>query len=418
MQPEDFRPEDLFAQIQGLVETVDAERQMRERAETADRAKSDLLAVVSHDLRTPMGAVITMSELLLNGTLDTTQRRYAETLQQSARSLLTVLNDILDYSKLEAGRFELDCAVFDLHELVKSVGSELRARTREKGLLGAVNVGMSCPRFVKGDAVRLRQVLTNLTDNAVKFTPRGSVHLHANAGDANGKLGLRFDVTDTGIGFGEFQKQRLFQPYAQVDRTNASQGTGLSLSISRRLVELMGGEIGCESAPGQGSLFWFTIPTERADTIPSKDVPASGTLVGHVLVVEDNAVSRMLIGAYLEEFGLTYDLVGDGSTGQARLAARNYDLVLMDIMMPELDGVESTKRIRKLGGDAAEVPIVAVTAHAMKGDREDYLAAGMDGYVSKPIRGRDLFAALKSYLSDDDSEDADVLVDEPLVAIR
>jgi CheY-like chemotaxis protein len=203
-----------------------------------------------------------------------------------------------------------------------------------------------------------------------------------------------------------------------VDRTNASQGTGLSLSISRRLVELMGGEIGCESAPGQGSLFWFTIPTERADTIPSKDVPASGTLVGHVLVVEDNAVSRMLIGAYLEEFGLTYDLVGDGSTGLARLAARNYDLVLMDIMMPELDGVESTKRIRKLGGDAAEVPIVAVTAHAMKGDREDYLAAGMDGYVSKPIRGRDLFAALKSYLSDDDSEDADVLVDEPLVAIR
>lgn len=418
MQPEDFRPEDLFAQIQGLVETVDAERQMRERAEAADRAKSDLLAVVSHELRTPMGAVISLSELLLNGTLDTTQRRYADTLQQSARSLLTVLNDILDYSKLEAGRFELDCAVSDLHELVKSVGSELQARTRKKGLLGAVNVGMSCPRFVKGDAVRLRQVLTNLTDNAVKFTQRGSVHLHANAGEANGKLRLRFDVTDTGIGFGEFQKQRLFQPYAQVDRTNAGQGTGLGLSISRRLVELMGGEIGCESAPGQGSLFWFTIPIERADIIPSKDVPASGTLVGHVLVVEDNAVNRMLIGAYLEEFGLTYDVVGDGSTALARLAARNYDLVLMDIMMPELDGVESTKRIRKLGGDAAEVPIVAVTAHAMKGDREDYLAAGMDSYVSKPIRGRDLFAALKPYLADDDGEDADTLADEPLVAIR
>jgi CheY-like chemotaxis protein/nitrogen-specific signal transduction histidine kinase len=417
MQPEDFKPDDLLAQIQGLVETVDAERKMRERAEAADRTKSDLLAVVSHELRTPMGAVISMSELLLNGTLDTTQRRYADTLQQSARSLLTVLNDLLDYSKLEAGRFELHCAVFDLHELVKSVGSELQARTREKGLLGAVNVGMSCPRFVKGDAVRLRQVLTNLADNAVKFTPRGSVHLHANAGEANGKLRLRFDVTDTGIGFGEFQKQRLFQPYAQLDRTNEGQGTGLGLSISRRLVELMGGEIGCESAPGQGSLFWFTIPTERADTIPSKDVPASGTLVGHVLVVEDNAVNRMLIGAYLGEFGLTYDVADDGSTALARLAARNYDLVLMDIMMPGLDGVESTKRIRKLGGDAAEVPIVAVTAHAMKGDREDYLAAGMDGYVSKPIRGRDLFAALKPYLSDD-GEDADTLADEPLVAIR
>jgi signal transduction histidine kinase/ActR/RegA family two-component response regulator len=420
MQPEDFRPDDLFAQIQGLVEAVDAERQLRERAEAADRAKSELLAVVSHELRTPMGAVISMSELLLNSPLDTTQRRYAETLQQSARSLLTVLNDILDYSKLEAGRFELDRAAFDLHELVKSVGSEVQARAREKGLKGVVNVGMSCPRFVKGDATRLRQVLTNLTDNAVKFTSTGAVHLHANSGEASGRLALRFDVTDTGIGFSEFQKERLFQPYVQADRTKANEygGTGLGLSIARRLVELMGGEIGCESAVGQGSLFWFTIPTERAETTPFKDAPGTGTLTGHVLVVEDNAVNRMLIGAYLEEFGLTYDVVENGGEALVRLAAKDYDLVLMDIMMPELDGVETTKRIRKLGGDTAEVPIVALTAHAMKGDREDYLAAGMDGYVSKPIRGRDLFAALVPYLSDDDDEYADAVVDKPFVAAR
>ena len=417
MKPHDFRPEDLFAQIEGLVETVDAERQMREQAEAADRAKSDLLAVVSHELRTPMGAVISMSELLLKGPLESNQRRYAETLQQSARSLVTVLNDILDFSKLEAGRFELDSAVFDLHELVKSVGSALQARAREKGLLGAVNVGMSCPRFIKGDSVRLRQVLTNLIDNAVKFTPRGSVHLHANAGEASGKLSLRFDVTDTGIGFGEFQRERLFQPYAQIDRTNASQGTGLGLSISRRLVELMGGEIGCESAPGQGSLFWFTVPTERAEVTPAMDAPATGTLVGHVLAVEDNAVNRTLIGAYLEEFGLTCDIVETGAAALKRLASKDYDLVLMDIMMPELDGVETTKRIRKLGGDAAKVPIVALTAHAMKGDREDYLAAGMDGYVSKPIRGRDLFAALKPYLSDGDNS-VESAVYEPMVAVR
>ena len=417
MKPHDFRPEDLFAQIEGLVETVDAERQMREQAEAADRAKSDLLAVVSHELRTPMGAVISMSELLLKGPLESNQRRYAETLQQSARSLVTVLNDILDFSKLEAGRFELDSAVFDLHELVKSVGSALQARAREKGLLGAVNVGMSCPRFVKGDSVRLRQVLTNLIDNAVKFTPRGSVHLHANAGEASGKLSLRFDVTDTGIGFGEFQRERLFQPYAQIDRTNASQGTGLGLSISRRLVELMGGEIGCESAPGQGSLFWFTVPTEQAEVTPAMDAPATGTLVGHVLAVEDNAVNRTLIGAYLEEFGLTCDIVETGAAALKRLASKDYDLVLMDIMMPELDGVETTKRIRKLGGDAAKVPIVALTAHAMKGDREDYLAAGMDGYVSKPIRGRDLFASLKPYLSDGDNS-VESAAYEPMVAVR
>ena len=238
MQPQDFRPDDLFARIEGLVETVDAERRLRERAEAADRAKSDLLAVVSHELRTPMGAVISMSELLLNGPLDPTQRHYAETLQQSAKSLLTVLNDILDYSKLEAGRFELDRAVFDLHELVRSVGSELQARTREKGIEGVVNIGPSCPRFVVGDASRVRQVLTNLIDNAVKFTSAGSVRLHANAGDAGGRLKLRFDVTDTGIGFGEFQKQRLFQPYAQAAH-NASQfgGTGLGLSIAKGIAQ-------------------------------------------------------------------------------------------------------------------------------------------------------------------------------------
>lgn len=420
MQPEDLRSDDLFTQIQGLVETVDAERQLRERAEAADRAKSELLAVVSHELRTPMGAVISMSELLLNGPLDTTQRPYAETLQQSAKSLLTVLNDLLDYSKLEAGHFELDRAVFDLHQLVKSAGSEVQARAREKGLKGVVNVGMSCPRFVKGDVTRLRQVLTNLTDNAVKFTSTGSVHLHANAGEAKGRLTLRFDVTDTGIGFSEFQKERLFQPYVQASRTKANEygGTGLGLSIARRLVELMGGEIGCESALGQGSLFWFTIPTERAETTPFKDAPAAGTLTGHVLAVEDNAVNRMLIGTYLEEFGLTYDIVENGGEALARLEGQDYDLVLMDIMMPELDGVETTKRIRKLSGDAAEVPIIALTAHAMKGDREDYLAAGMDGYVSKPIRGRDLFAALVPYLSDDDDEDADAVIYEPFVAVR
>jgi CheY-like chemotaxis protein/anti-sigma regulatory factor (Ser/Thr protein kinase) len=366
-----------------------------------------------------MGAVISMSELLLNGPLDPTQRRYAETLQQSARSLLTVLNDILDYSKLEAGRFELDRAVFDLHELVKSVGSELQARTREKSIEGVVNVGPSCPRFVIGDASRVRQVLTNLIDNAVKFTSAGSVRLHANAGDAGGRLKLRFDVTDTGIGFGEFQKQRLFQPYAQAAHSAGQYGgTGLGLSIAKRLIELMEGEIGCESAPGQGSLFWFTIPAERAESAPSKEVQATGTLTGHVLVVEDNAVNRMLIGAYLEEFGLSYDVVDNGAQALKRLAAKDYDLVLMDIMMPELDGVETTKRIRKMGGEAAEVPIVALTAHAMKGDREDYLAAGMDGYVSKPIRGRELFGALKPYLSDDDGEDADPAIDEKLVAIR
>jgi CheY-like chemotaxis protein len=412
MKMEAFRQDDPSDQIQRLAAALAAEREARERAEAADKAKSVLLAVVSHELRTPMGAVISMSELLLGGALDGTQRRYAETLNQSARSLLTVLNDLLDFSKLEAGRVELDVVPFDLHALIESTGRELRARANDKGLKSGVHVGMSCPRGVRGDAARLRQVLANLIDNAIKFTAHGSVHLHVNAGETDGKLILRFDVTDTGIGLSEEQKERLFQPYVQADRAVARQygGTGLGLSIARRLVELMKGEIGCESLLGQGSLFWFTIPTTRAAAPAASEARDKGGLSGHVLVVEDNAVNRMLIGAYLEEFGLTHEMVGDGTEALARLEANDYDLVLMDIMMPGLDGVEATRGIRKLEGSRAEVPIVALTAHAMKGDREDYLAAGMDGYVSKPIRGRELFAALKPYLSADE--------DEPLVAVR
>jgi CheY-like chemotaxis protein len=413
MRTDVFGPDDQSGQIQRLATALEAERAAREQAEAADKAKSELLAVVSHELRTPMGAVISMSELLLGGALDGTQRRYAETLNQSARSLLTVLNDLLDFSKLEAGRVELDLAPFDLHALIESTGRELRARAKDKGLNSGVHVGMSCPRGVKGDAARLRQVLANLIDNAIKFTAHGAVHLHVNAGETDGKLLLRFDVTDTGIGLSEEQKDRLFQPYVQADRAVTSRygGTGLGLSIARRLIELMKGEIGCESLPGQGSLFWFTIPTTRAAAPAASETRVAGGLSGHVLVVEDNAVNRMLIGAYLEEFGLTHDMVANGAEALARLEAHDYDLVLMDIMMPGLDGVEATRRIRKLEGPRAEVPIVALTAHAMKGDREDYLAAGMDGYVSKPIRGRELYAALKPYLSAEDEG-------EPLVAVR
>jgi CheY-like chemotaxis protein len=408
MQPEDFKADDLFGQIEALVAALSIEREAREQAEAADRAKSELLALVSHELRTPLGAVTSMAELLLSGPLEPTQRRYAETLAQSTRSLLNVLNDILDYTKLEAGRFEIAAAPFDLHDLIKSAGNALAARAEEKGLHHSCHIGTGVPRYIEADASRIRQVLANLIDNAVKFTSRGSVNLHVNAGETDGKLNLRFDVIDTGLGLNEEQRERLFLPYVQVNSTIASQygGTGLGLSIARRLVELMGGEIGCESAPGQGSLFWFTIPAKRAPRTAMTDLEPTGRLNGHVLVVEDNAVNRMLVAAYLDEFGLTHDMAEDGAEALARLAARSYDLVLMDVVMPGVDGVEATKRIRAMREDIAEIPIVALTAHAMKGDREEYLAAGMDSYISKPIRGRDLFAALAPYLSADKGEES------------
>ncbi len=414
MRPEDFRADDLFGQIQALVDCIAQERQAKETAETADKAKSELLATVSHELRTPMGAIISMAELLQQTALDETQKKYASTLHHSARSLLTVLNDILDFSKLDAGRFELDAAPFDLHDLVQSVAQGLQARASDKGLASGLDIGATCPRFVKGDATRIRQILTNLIDNALKFTCEGSVRLHVSARETKNSFMLRFDVSDTGIGLDRKDQERLFEPYIQAGSATATQygGTGLGLSIAQRLVQLMGGEIGCESEVGQGSLFWFAIAAERAESggQKSKEVQPPRRLQGHLLVVEDNAVNRMLIGAYLDEFGLTYEMVETGASAIMALASNSYDLVLMDIMMPELDGVQTTQRVRLLHGPAAEVPIIALTAKAMKGDREKFLASGMNGYVSKPIRGRELHAALAPFLAlDEDATYHDVV---------
>ncbi len=405
MRPEDFRADDLFGQIQALVDCLAQEREAKEAAEAADQAKSELLATVSHELRTPMGAIISMAELLQQTALDETQKKYASTLHQSARSLLTVLNDILDFSKLDAGRFELDTAPFDLHDLVQSVAQGLQARASERGLASGLDIGATCPRFVKGDATRIRQILTNLVDNALKFTSEGSVRLHVSARETDSSFMLRFDVSDTGIGLDHEGQERLFEPYIQAGSTTATQygGTGLGLSIAQRLVLLMGGEIGCESEVGQGSMFWFAIAAERAESSQkAKEAQPTRRLQGHLLVVEDNAVNRMLIGAYLDEFGLTYEMVETGASAIMALASNSYDLVLMDIMMPELDGVQTTQRCRLLHGPAAEVPIIALTAKAMKGDREKFLASGMNGYVSKPIRGRELHAALAPFLALDE----------------
>lgn len=406
MRPEDFRPDDLFAQIQGLVDGLADERRAREAAEAADKAKSELLAMVGHELRTPMEAVIAMAELLLASPLDPTQQRYAGTLHQSARSLLGVLNDVLDFSRLEAGRFELDQASFDLHDLVQGVAAMLQIRANEKGLTAGVDIGANCPRFIVGDAARLRQVLISLVDNALKFTAIGSVRLHASASEVDGRLLLRFDVTDTGVGLSKAVQERLFQPYVQLDNTAANQdgGTGLGLSIARKLGLLMGGEIGCESVVGQGTHYWFVLPAERPRvnlpvSKPGNDVQPQGALSGHVLVVEDNAVNRMLIVTYLDEFGLTHDVVTSGGAAVMNLAAGSYDLVLMDTAMRDLDGVETTRRIRSLHAPASHVPIVALIAHGMKSDCGAYLAAGMDAYVSKPIRGRELYAALAPFLA-------------------
>ena len=405
MQPEDFRPDDLFGQIQGLVDGLAAERCARKSAEAANKAKSELLTMVGRELRSPMEAVTAMAELLLASPLDPTQARYAEMLHQSSRSLLGVLNDVLDFSRLEAGRMELQQATFDLHDLIHGVGAVLQARANEKGLTGGVDIGANCPRYIVGDGARLRQVLMSFVDNAIKFTTIGSVRLHANSREVDGRLMLRFDVTDTGVGLSKAVQERLFLPFVEVDKTlgGTAGSTGLGLSIAKKLASLMGGEVGCQSVVGQGTLYWFTLPAGRAEMVvpatrASKDATAPGLLCGHVLLVEDNAVNRMLIGSYLDEFGLTHEVAANSDAAVMCLAAKSYDLVLMDTAMRELDAVETTKRIRTLHAPSSQVPIVALIANRLKADAGAYLAAGMDAYVSKPIRGRELNAALAPFL--------------------
>lgn len=405
MQPEDFRPDDLFGQIQGLVDKLDAERQAREAAEAADRAKSELIATIGRELRTPLEAVIALGELLRASPLDPTQQYYTETLQHSARSLLGVIDEVSDFSKLDAGRLELQPTPFDLHELVQGVALTLQARANEKGLTSGVDIGANCPGFVVGDPARIRQVLNALIDNALRLTEEGVVRLYASANEEDGRIVLRFDVTDTSSGLDKDARAALFQPAAaQANGTAADHPAEnvLALSIARKLVGLMGGEMGCESAVGKGSLYWVTVPVDPARLASAPQGLAKETpqppLSGHVLVVEDNSVNRMLIAAYLEEFGLTHDMVGTGGAAILALAEKHYDVVLMDTAMRDLDGMETTKRIRALSGPSASVPIVAVVANSMKSYCGNYLSAGMDTYVLKPIRGRELYAALAAFL--------------------
>ncbi|MGI8725328.1 MAG: response regulator [Methyloceanibacter sp.] len=393
MQAEDFKPDYLFAQIQGLVDALAAERGARERAEIAEKAKSELLGVIGHELRAPMGAILSMAELLLGSRLDNSQRRYAQTLEKSARSLLTVLNDILDFSQVESGRFELDCVSFDLHELLRGVMQDMRVRASEKGLKSGLEIGLSCPRFVVGDPARLRQILNALTGSALAATEDGSLRLYVRARDSENHLRLRFDITASGGGLSQIEALLCHDD-----------GTGLGPSLAGHLIEMMGGELGCDSVAGHGSVVWFTVAAARGEAQVSAPACArieANALSGHLLVVEANAVNRMLIGTYLSEFGLTYEIVDSGAEAILCLSSSGYDLVLMDITMPGFDGAQTAKRIRTLSGAAGIVPIVALTAATLKAGGKS-VVTDMDACVAKPIRGRELHAALAPFLAHDD----------------